>query len=83
MRTTVTLDEDVALTVQEEMRKGEGKTFKEAVNGLIRKARYAEEANPMSRKPFKLKGRMLKSRENVNFDCISKLLEDLDGGYLR
>ena len=83
MRTTITLDSDVALTVKEEMRKGNGKTFKEAVNALIRKARYAGDADVKSKKPFKLKGRMLRSRDNINFDCISRLLEELENPSFR
>ncbi|MEO6654776.1 MAG: 7-cyano-7-deazaguanine synthase QueC [Pyrinomonadaceae bacterium] len=28
---------------------------------------------------FKLRGRLLRSKENIDFDCISKLLEDIEG----
>jgi predicted CopG family antitoxin len=78
MRTTVTLDDDVFLTVKEEMKRG-GKTFKEAVNELIRQGRYANQFIEKDKKAFKLKGRSLKPRNNYNFDSISRLLEEVEG----
>lgn len=79
MRTTVTLDDDVFLTVKEEMKKGDGKTFKEAVNDLIRQGRYVDQFMEKNKKTFKIKGRMLKPRGNFNFDSISRLLEEIEG----
>ena len=78
MRTTVTLDDDVVLTVKDEMKVGSGKNFKVALNDLIRRARYVSKNGSESREPFKLKGRLLRSRENINFDCIRQLLEDIE-----
>ena len=78
MRTTVTLDDDVMLTVRDEMKVGSGKNFKVALNDLIRRARYVPTNGNEPREPFKLKGRLLRSKENINFDCISKLLEDIE-----
>ncbi|CAN5592745.1 MAG: hypothetical protein ACR2M8_07440 [Pyrinomonadaceae bacterium] len=78
MRTTVTLDDDVLLTVKEEMRKGEGKTFKEALNGLVRRARYASENGAEPPKPFKVRAKSLGVYPHLNYDKTSKLLEMLD-----
>jgi len=79
MRTTITLDDDVVSTVREEMKKGGGKTFKEAVNELIRQGRYVSQFAEKNKKYFKLKGRSLKLLRNYNFDSISKLLEEVEG----
>lgn len=83
MRTTVTLDEDVVLTVKEEMKKGEGKTFKQALNDLIRRGRYVSENGGQKRKPFKVKARSLGVYPHLNYDKISELIEELEGPFHR
>lgn len=77
MRTTITLEDDVLATIRETMGK-EKKSFKEAVNDLIRAGRYAR-LNAEKETQFELKGRMLKQRKNFNFDNISSLLEEIEG----
>lgn len=81
MRTTVTLDEDVTCTVKEEMRKGEGKTFKQALNDLVRRSRHVSENGPPRRKPFKVKARSLGVYPHLNYDKISELIEELEGPF--
>lgn len=77
MRTTITLDEDVATTVKEEMR--EGKTFKEAVNELIRLGRYHKiEAAKRPREPFKIKSKNMGVFPHLNYDKTSELLAMMD-----
>jgi hypothetical protein len=83
MRTTITLDDDVVAAIREEMKKNGGKTFKEAVNELIRGGRYAADVVAKNKKPFRLKGRMLRPRKNFNFDSISRLLEEVEGPDFR
>lgn len=79
MRTTITLDKDVELTVKEEMKTGDGKTFKEAVNELIRLGRYfKQERAAKKRKPFKVKAKNLGVYEHLNYDKTSELLGILD-----
>jgi len=78
MRTTITLDEDVAKTVREEMRSGNGKTFKEAVNELIRRGRYAKLNGTEKEKPFEIHARDLGSYPHINYDKTSELLALLD-----
>lgn len=79
MRTTLTLDDDVVKTIREEMKSGDGKTFKEAVNELIRLGRYfKKERTTTKRKPFKVKAKNLGVYEHLNYDKTSELLAMLD-----
>jgi hypothetical protein len=79
MRTTLTLDDDVVRTIREEMKSGDGKTFKEAVNELIRVGRYfKEERAAIKRKPFKVKAKNLGVYEHFKHLQPSELLEMLD-----
>ncbi len=79
MRTTLTLDDDVVATVREEMKTGEGKSFKEAVNELIRMGRYfKKERKSKKRPPFKVKAKNLGVYEHINYDKTSELLGQLD-----
>ncbi|NOT48500.1 MAG: hypothetical protein HOP17_12215 [Acidobacteria bacterium] len=79
MRTTITLDEDVVKTIREEMKDGEGKSFKEAVNQLIRLGRHFKNGRPASkRKPFKVKAKDLGSYSYINYDKTSGMLSELD-----
>ena len=85
MRTTITLDDDVVTTVKEEMKKGDGKTFKEAVNELIRLGRYHKaEIENTPRKPFKVKAKDMGVFPHLNYDRTSDLLAMIDDEeYLR
>ena len=79
MRTTITLDDDVVTTVKEEMLSGDGKTFKEAVNELIRLGRYHKaEIEKMPRKPFKVKAKNMGVFPHLNYDRTSDLLAMVD-----
>lgn len=79
MRTTITLDDDVIKTIREEMKDGEGKSFKEAVNELIRLGRYFKhERSAAKRKPFKVKAKNLGLYSHINYNKTSELLATLD-----
>ena len=79
MRTTVTLDDDVVKTIREEMSAGEGKTFKDAVNELIRLGRYFKEERSLEkRKPFKVKAKNLGLYSHIDYNKTSELLAQLD-----
>ena len=80
MRTTLTLDDDVVNTIREEM-KSDGKTFKEAVNDLIRLGRFKkkEQTDTPERKPFKVKSKKMGVYPHLNYDNIGELLEQLEG----
>ena len=81
MRTTITLDDDVVKTIREEMKSGDGKTFKEAVNSLIRLGRFKkkEQAEAPERKPFKVRSKKMGVYPHLNYDNIGELLEQLEG----
>jgi len=79
MRTTITLDDDVVTTVKEEMRSGDGKTFKEAVNELIRLGRYHKtQIKSEPRKPFKVRSKNMGVYPHINYDRTSDLLAMID-----
>lgn len=81
MRTTLTLDEDVASTVRNEMKAGNGKSFKDAVNDLIRYGRYFQQSREIvkDRKPFKVRAFDMGLHENLNYDNIAELLDEIEG----
>ena len=76
MRTTITLDSDVAAKVKFEMRRT-GKTFKQVLNSLVR--RGAESQAQQIDPPFKVSARPLGERPGLNYDNIGELLEQLEG----
>lgn len=74
MRTTLTLDEDVAAKLKSEMR-ATGKPFKEVVNESIRLGLMAKKQRP--RKPFKV--RDIGARMGLNFTNVERMLEEIEG----
>lgn len=64
MRTTLTLDPDLADKLKEEARR-EGLTFKEVVNSNLRRGLAANDA-PAS--PYKLKPRPMRARPGLDLD---------------
>jgi hypothetical protein len=77
VRTTLTLDNDVARLVEDEVRRT-GDTFKGVVNGLIREGAEARR-HPRERKPFQVKPFALGLRPGLSYDCIGKLLDEIEG----
>lgn len=81
MRTTLTLDDDVAAKLKSVVRRT-GRAFKDVVNDVLRTGLAASAPRP--RTPFKVKARDLGSiRPGVNLDNIGELLEDLEGPHHR
>lgn len=77
MRTTLTLDEDVARKLQAEMRRC-GRSFKDTVNGCLRRGLNARrELKPGA--PFEVRARPMGLRPGLNLDNIGDLLEQLEG----
>ncbi len=76
MRTTLTLDDDVAAKLKAEVRRS-GNSFKQVVNEVLRR----ELNNPAAKEvpPFKVKARPLGERPGLNYDNISELLEQIEG----
>ncbi len=77
MRTTLTLDEDVARRLKAEMRKS-GKPFRTVVNECLRAALSAHPRPPAP--PFVVKTRDLGAlRPGLSLDNIGALLEAVEG----
>jgi hypothetical protein len=78
MRTTVTLDDDVATQLQD-LAARQRKPFKVVINDVIRMGLPAIEKPPAEIKPFKVKSWNLQLRpgyEGVNFNHLATELED-------
>ncbi|MGI9303465.1 MAG: hypothetical protein ACR2RB_12270 [Gammaproteobacteria bacterium] len=76
MRTTITLEEDVATRLHKRARL-QGKSFKAVVNDTLRAGLDAPDHLRAS-KPFRVKARPLGLREGYSFDNVAELLEALD-----
>jgi hypothetical protein len=77
MRTTVTLDDDVAAKLKAEMRRLRSTSFKDTVNEVLRRGLLArrELANVP---PFTVRARPLSQKPGLNFDNIGELIEQLE-----
>jgi len=80
MRTTLTLDEDVAAKVRAEMRRT-GRSFKQTINEVLRAGLHARP--PKSARPFVVRSRPLRARSGLDYDNIGELLEQLEGSAHR
>jgi len=80
MRTTLTLDDDVALKLKAEMRRTGG-TLKDTVNRVLRLG--LQTPRPAARRRFRVKARDLGSlRPGLTLDSVGDALEQLEGpGY--
>jgi Ribbon-helix-helix protein, copG family len=76
VRTTLTLDDDVAARIRSEARKS-GKSFQQVVNEALREAFIARAMKELP--PFTVKARPLGLRPGLSYDCVSKLLEEAEG----
>jgi hypothetical protein len=82
MRTTVTLDEDVAAKLQREVRRSKA-SFKEVLNDALRRGLNAK--RPVRhRVPFRIVARDLgRIRPGINLDNIAEVLDAVEGPHLR
>jgi hypothetical protein len=80
VRTTLTLDDDVAAKLKAEARKS-GEPFKQIVNRVLRTGLNVR-AQATSIPPYKIKARSLGS-EGFNYDKVCELLEDGEDRYGR
>ncbi len=76
MRTTLSLDDDVARLLDKESRRS-GASFKEVVNHFLRLGLTA--AKRPTRKPFVVTPRKLGLPPGVAYDNVEQLLEALEG----
>lgn len=77
MRTTLTLDPDIAARLRAEMRKS-GKPFKQVVNEYLRLGLNAPRRLPPA-KPFVVRARALGLHPGLDYDNIGELLETVEG----
>ena len=79
MRTTLTLDQDVAAKLKTVMRQT-GRSFKDTVNETLRSG-LAWQDRVKKQKPFKVHARNLGLRPGLDYDNIGKLLEQVEGPF--
>jgi hypothetical protein len=77
MRTTVTLDEDVATQLEREMRRSQ-KSFKRALNDTLR-AGFAARQRAAEAPPFEIEARALGTRPGLDYANVAELLEVAEG----
>ena len=77
MRTTLTLDDDVAAKLKAEARRS-GAPLKQVVNDTLRRG-LNQPQTQASLPPFEIKARPLGERPGLNYDCVWRLLEEVEG----
>ena len=78
MRTTITLDEDVAAKLKSLARRT-GRAFRDLVNDTLRRGLARPPASPL-RGPFRVKARDLGSlRPGLSLDSVADLIEQVEG----
>lgn len=82
MRTTITLDEDVAAKLRSMSRRS-GRAFREVVNDVLRRG-LARPAESRGRSPFRIVARDLGARRpGVSLDNVAELIEQVEGPLAR
>lgn len=81
MRTTLTLDDDVARKLAAEARRS-GRSFKDVVDSCLRLALNVNR-NKAQASPFVVRARPLDPIPGVSFDNVEALLDQLDGSARR
>jgi hypothetical protein len=83
MRTTLTLDEDVARKLKAESRRLD-RSFRDVVNEILRRGLANPRAKTSARPRFKVQARDLGNlRPGVSLDNIAELIELVEGGLHR
>jgi hypothetical protein len=77
VRTTLTLDDDVAALVQEEVRRS-GDSLKGTVNNLLRKGLTASR-DPQPRRPFVITPIAMNTGLGSRYQKVEDLIEALEG----
>ena len=80
MRTTLTLDDDVAARLKKEMRRS-GVSLKQAVNDALRRGLQRDKREPLER--FEIRARPLGLRPGLNYDKVGDLLDQIEGPLRR
>jgi hypothetical protein len=77
VRTTLTLDDDVASLLDKELRRT-GQPLKQTVNELLRSG-LRQSAAPATLKPFKVKARAIGLPKTWTSGSVSELIEMIEG----
>ncbi len=77
MRTTLTIDDDIAAKLERIRRSEPGKPFKVVVNEALRRGLSVDETKPKKR--FRVESFDLGLREDLNYDNIEELLDIVEG----
>ncbi len=83
MRTTLTLDDDVAFGLKKAQEHDPKKSFKEVVNEALRRGLRTKSEKSVPKKRFKVEPLNLGLREYLDFDNIEELLDRLEGPFRR
>lgn len=78
MRTTLTIDDDVAFGLKKIQKSDPSKSFKQVINEALRRGLNGSTANS-KKKPFKVKPFNLGLREGLSYDNIEELLDIAEG----
>jgi plasmid stability protein len=82
MRTTLTLDDDVAAKLKAEARRA-GRSFRDVVNETLRRG-LAQQRATASRRAFKVTARDLGDlRPGLSLDNVAELIEQVEGSLHR
>ena len=81
MEPTLTLDNDVAVALQEEAAR-RGRTLRQLANDFLRRSLNKLRQSKPSR-PFIVRARPLGLRPELNYACSGKLIEQLEGPFYR
>lgn len=77
MRTTLTLEDDVAAKLRAKLKKSVGKTFKDVLNDTLRLGLIAENDLKKGEK-FRVRSRSLGVNKGLNYDNIGELIEQIE-----
>jgi hypothetical protein len=77
VRTTLTIDDDIAAKLNAEMKRS-GRSLKDTVNRALRIG-LSVKRELKSSPPFKVQSKPLGVRNGLNYDKIELLLEDIEG----
>jgi hypothetical protein len=77
VRTTLTLDDDVAKSLKREMRRSGTNSLKDAVNHFLRLGLMF--SGKQVRKPFVVRPRAMGLPAGLSYDSVADLLEALEG----
>jgi hypothetical protein len=77
MRTTLSIDDDIAVLLEQEVRSS-GKSFKVVVNHLLNLG-LAQARRPQPARRFEVKPRPLGLPKSGKYDNIAAVLEELEG----